>query len=89
MVTPRLLSIRGATVGQFLNQKYPDQRLPTPLTCLLDDNLEEVVGTILLFGFHRAWLVDDHNKPLHVISLTDVIQLVYRSEREHIKEKDE
>jgi CBS domain-containing protein len=84
IVAARLPSMRPISVNDFLRQKEPrsfDEPLPTPFTCTRDDRLGDIVDAMLQQHFHRIWLVNDAEQPTDVLTLTDIIYIVWKSER--------
>jgi predicted transcriptional regulator len=84
MMAPRLASLRFLTVSDFLQQKEPrrfDEVVPVPFICNHDDRLGIIVEAILQLHFHRVWLIDNKNQPTDVLTLTDIINIVWGNER--------
>ena len=76
--------MRSASVNDFLRQKEPrrfGEPLPTPFTCTRDDRLGDIVEAMLQLHFHRIWIVNDAEQPIDVLTLTDIIYVVWKSER--------
>jgi len=46
----------------------------TPRSCKLTDKFELVVFKIVALKVHRLWIVDDHDKPTGVVSLSDLMK---------------
>jgi len=40
----------------------------------VDETLFSIVDKIMVSGHHRVWIVDNHRKPIGVVSLTDIIK---------------
>ncbi len=58
----------------------PDKLLthPKPVVTLdANDTLQNVVCTLNEFKIHRVFVTDDQHKPIGVISLFDVIQILF------------
>ena len=43
--------------------------------CTGEDSLESVINTIVSHRHHRVWVVDSKNRPIGVISLTDICKI--------------
>jgi len=48
-----------------------------PVVAKKSDTLDSVVQKILTSSIHRVWLVNDENKPIGVVSLSDIISRFY------------
>lgn len=59
-------------VKQFLKTQHSWK---APVTVSLNTRLESVLYKLTWFRLHRLWIVDEDNKPVGVISLTDVLKL--------------
>ncbi|KAJ1457594.1 hypothetical protein M885DRAFT_562941 [Pelagophyceae sp. CCMP2097] len=79
-VAPQLAAFHGLSVGAFLRRRHHLPDLPKPLTCKSIDYLGDVIEALLGCEVHRAWFVDSNGKPTNVVTFTDVIDIVYRSE---------
>jgi len=51
---------------------------PHPITCSPDDVLEEVLLKTCPAHVHRVWVVDSAQRPLGVVTLTDVVKSILR-----------
>jgi len=60
-------------VEEFLAVQYG--RIRTPLTVKLDTKFEDILKLITEEKVHRAWIVDDDNKPIGCLSLSDIINV--------------
>jgi len=81
---PRLPSLRFLTVSDFLRQKEPrsfDEIIPVPFICNHDDKLGAIVRSMLEVHYHRVWLIDGKNQPNDVLTLTDIINIIWNCER--------
>jgi len=74
---------RGIGLDNFKNSLLPVNRFIVlsrggkkqhQLTVRSDEVLSSVVDKLLLRGVHRVWVVDQDNKPIEVVSLTDIIR---------------
>eukprot|EP01080_Neovahlkampfia_damariscottae_P003318 gene3318-5758_t len=61
------------TIGFYL-EKQSEQALK-PVTCKADDSLVSVMEK-LSSGPHRVWVVDEKNRPVSVVSMTDIFKLL-------------
>jgi len=59
-------------VGSFLADKHKDSL--NPVVVSPNSNFGEVLKKMVLSSVHRVFVVDDENKPVGVISMTDVIK---------------
>lgn len=48
-----------------------------PIVCTAKDMLPKVLETVAIHGIHRIYVVDEHNKPLQVLTLTDMVQFIW------------
>lgn len=62
------------TVEAFL-AKYSPESL-RPKTARRDEKLVDVVSRLVEQQIHRAWIVDKDNKPVGVISMTDICKII-------------
>jgi len=74
---------RGIGLDNFKNSLLPVNRFIVlsrggkkqyQLTVRSDEVLSSVVDKLLLRAVHRVWVVDQDNKPIEVVSLTDIIR---------------
>lgn len=49
------------------------------VSCLLTDSLESVMEKVVTYGIHRVFIVDADNKPIGVVSLSDIIRILFLS----------
>ena len=77
-VAATLPALHGTSVGDFLQGISGDR---PQVAFELDQHLRDVVKSMLAWRVHRAWLVDDHGRPIGVVSYTDVIRTIYQAER--------
>jgi len=49
------------------------QTFHEPVTCKSSETLEAVIGRILQNKVHRSWVVDEQNRPVATVSLSDII----------------
>jgi len=74
------LSLRlGSSVAKFREFMHVEFQAPkTVITATMNNTLKEVIETLVVEGLHRLWIVDKETskKPLGVLSLRDVLQLV-------------
>lgn len=47
-----------------------------PMTCKLGSRLETIVLRLGLFRLHRLWIVDDDERPIGLVSLTDIMKFI-------------
>lgn len=73
-VAPDNINQVKLTVKDFLKS------FKTPIVVQKSDIVEDVVKTMLTNHVHRVWLTDGDNKPVGVVSLTDVISRLYQVE---------
>jgi len=75
--------MKGITQESFWKLELPlhqilteqaDKKLP-PVTCSSNTNLGEIIDNFSKHGVHRIYVVDPTNKPLNVITLTDVMNV--------------
>jgi len=52
------------------------EKVKAPVTCKLDSTLETVIMKLSIFRIHRLWIVDDADRPIGVLSLTDIMKLL-------------
>lgn len=64
-------------VHQFLLKQTQTNALRAPVAVSLDATLESVVKKMGLFRVHRVWVVDANQKPLAVITPSDILKLFY------------
>ncbi|KAJ1456146.1 hypothetical protein M885DRAFT_601738 [Pelagophyceae sp. CCMP2097] len=80
-VASKLPQLRRETVGSFLEKHSKSDMglLPTPLTCDNNDNLVDVIESMLVCRVHRTWRVDALGWPIGVVNYTDVIELAIKA----------
>jgi len=61
----------GLDVISFLKARHSG-KLRRPVTCRPSDSLYAVVDQLVSQALHRLWLVDDSNRPIGVVSMTDI-----------------
>lgn len=68
-------------VQEYINVIHTEKRHPSDYLVSVKPNLKirELVQSLCKEHIHRVFIVDDHNKPLHVISLTDLAREIYAS----------
>jgi len=49
-----------------------------PVTCTVGDTLQSVVMKLITQKIHRVWVVNDANKPIGTVSMTDILREFYR-----------
>jgi len=59
-------------VFEYLN-KMRGHNVP-PVTCRMDDTVETLLYKMVFNRVHRIYVVDDHNKPTGVITLSDIMK---------------
>ena len=59
-------------VTQFLKTQHSWK---APVTVTLSSTLETVLLKLCWFRLHRVWIVDEENRPIGVITLTDVLKV--------------
>jgi CBS domain-containing protein len=66
------------SVRSFLNQqaKSNGTEILPPVTCTPDDTFAEVIHTMVLKHVHRVYVVNQHHRPLSVITGTIVLRVV-------------
>jgi len=62
------------TVEAFLTKYSPESLHPK--TARRDEKLVDVVSRLVEQQIHRAWIVDKDNKPVGVISMTDICKII-------------
>jgi CBS domain-containing protein len=62
-------------VMKFL-EKSPKR---SPITCKMNTTFETVLLKLSFFRIHRMWIVDDEDKPIGLISLTDIMRFFVNS----------
>ena len=80
IVSAQLPKMHSVTVGDFLRHKSRGL-LPVPLTCSAHSTLREIMKSMVECRFHRIWLVGAGGDPIDVISFTDIISIIWNSER--------
>jgi len=74
--------VRGLDLQKFSALLYPvtefiatQERLyREPIVCKLSTPIETIVHLVSSLHIHRVWVVDDAEKPIGVVSLTDIIK---------------
>lgn len=81
------IEVLHTSIKLFLNIKNENEsfnmeevsilsKLPgNPIIANREDTLEKVTDLMLRFKIHRVYVVDSHKKPIHVITMRDIIQL--------------
>lgn len=74
--------IRNVSPDNIHQVKLPVKEFLTkfrePVVAKKGTTMETIVRNILTSGVHRVWLVDDGNKPIGVVSLSDIISRLYK-----------
>lgn len=76
--------LKGLTEQSFfrlevqLHQLFANSPKKPPVTCFSQDKLQDVLTQIEKTGVHRVFVVDKENKPMSVITLTDILRLFAR-----------
>mmetsp|Transcript_6674 Transcript_6674/g.11685 ORF Transcript_6674/g.11685 Transcript_6674/m.11685 type:complete len:318 (+) Transcript_6674:42-995(+) len=69
------------TVAEFLADKKQWQvGAPSNVSCLRSHTVGEVVGKLLLHHVHRAWVVDEFDRPEDLLSFTDILCAIRMSD---------
>jgi len=69
------LSLVMEPVVEYLHKKYPH---PRPLvTVTAKSTLKEVLEKQILGKVHRVWIIDAHNHPIGVVTMTDAIRIIF------------
>jgi len=76
-LTPDNVNLVLQPVLEFLSKKYPNPR--PPVTLSRNDTLKEVMEKIIMGKVHRVWIVDANNRPIGVVTLSDVIRIVFEA----------
>ena len=53
----------------------------SPVTCKPDTRLLKLVKLVVETDAHRVWVVDDDEKPIGVVSLTNIISAIMRTDQ--------
>ncbi|KAF2074460.1 hypothetical protein CYY_004242 [Polysphondylium violaceum] len=64
---------------EFIQNKDTDPNKNKPLNPVvlkLDDTFKDAIELLSKYKVHRVWVVDEHNTPLSVISLTDICNII-------------
>jgi len=75
--------LKGISKETFFRLEYPIHQIllhlgankRPPVVCSPNTNLNEVIDKFNKSGVHRIYVVDSDNKPLNVITLTDVLNV--------------
>jgi len=74
--------LKGITMTSFYKLEIPiheallyNPNKLEPVTCNKHNTLGEIMGIIEKTGVHRIFVVDEDNKPVNVITLTDILKL--------------
>lgn len=59
-------------VMEFLKVMH-DGKAPEPIVCKPNDSTKSVLVKALASKIHRVWVVDEENRPLGVVSFSDII----------------
>jgi len=59
-------------VTQYISNQMG--KVKAPITCSLNTDFQTVLLKMSLFRIHRIWIVDENDKPIGVISQTDVMK---------------
>jgi len=70
--------LKEKTVGEYLMEHNPESLHPVSVLAS-GTSLEEVIRLLAESNCHRVWQVDDNGRPVGVISVTDVLQLINSS----------
>jgi len=62
-------------ITQFLTRTHGS--VLKPVVCHPTDSLKTVLDLLISEKVHRIWIVDDHHKPIGVVSLTDIALFFY------------
>ena len=65
---PSLMRLIKAPLDEWLSGDYMEV-----ISCTPGDTLESVIKRLIESGVHRIYMVDEHMKPLRVISLRDIL----------------
>ena len=52
-----------------------------PATCTPETPLRFLVKTVVESNAHRVWVVDEEGRPIGVVSLTNIIAAIMRSDK--------
>jgi len=66
------------TVTEYLERNSKESL--NPITCKQSDSLNTAVSLMIEKKIHRVWIVDENQKPIGVVSMTDLFKIV----RDHI-----
>ncbi|KAJ3069179.1 hypothetical protein HK102_006981 [Quaeritorhiza haematococci] len=67
-------------VGDFIREIHKVDPLSKTVTCAMSDPLAKIINGVLNAQVHRAWVVDEANRPLGVATMTDILTAFQRSE---------
>jgi CBS domain containing-hemolysin-like protein len=62
-------------VLDYINRNSPEKIVP-PLTVLPTTTFETVVLKLAATHTHRLWIVDNYARPIGVVSITDIMNLL-------------
>lgn len=65
-----------STLLQPVNQFISNAGQKGPIRCFPDDKLDMAINKLVESKVHRLWVTDENDKPVGVLSLTDVIRTV-------------
>jgi len=75
----RAFSLFLQPVGEFLAKHHPPSL--SPLTATIDRPIGEIMQMLAERRVHRVWTVDEMEKPIGVVSLTNVLSVVVNHKR--------
>lgn len=79
-VTPGLTIMQRLyiPVKQFLHKVHIETKAPKrSITCSKNDYLGDIIEKFHESRVHRVWIVDNSNRPIGVISLQDILKIIY------------
>jgi len=62
-------------VLEFLRKQYPHPRISVTVTA--QAGLKEVMEKFLAGKVHRVWVIDSTNRPIGVVTMTDVLKVIF------------
>jgi len=73
-LTPKLFPALVKPCTNYLIGRYG--HVKSPITCRLTSSLQSVIMKLSLYRLHRLWIVDEKEKPIGLITLTDVMKMI-------------
>jgi len=70
---------KGFTEKNFYDLDAPLEKViagQKPVTCRRDTTLHDVLRLYMNYRIHRVYIVDEHNRPIGIVSMTDVMKII-------------